>query len=290
MTVKHNKYTIHKADEWLKRQIELFFITEFPENILLSHGIEHHRRVWNYAVELINAGYVNTNNLNELFIDNLLMACYFHDIGMAENQDKNHGLTSRKKCLEFIAKFNLNADNFAEALNAIEFHDDKTYSAAKTTNNVLAVLSVADDLDAFGFIGIYRYADIYLRRGLKKTELGKKVMDNAKRRFDNFINDKNTNSALLKKHISRYNILNIFFEAYNNSIEHYISINAIPNGYCGVIDIIYSLINSADENDLSNVFSAYSNDSIISWFTEGISEELKRLSFSSDSSIINIKS
>jgi hypothetical protein len=31
---------------------------------------------------------------------------------------------------------------------------------------MLTILSVADDLDAFGYIGIYRYIEIYLERGI----------------------------------------------------------------------------------------------------------------------------
>lgn len=266
---------IQKVEKSLKRQIESFFITEFSENSLFSHGLNHHRRVWNYAVELVKAGYININAADELFIFNLLIACYFHDIGMAENQDKNHGVASRKKCLKFLANHKLNSGDFSEALEAIEFHDDKTYAASKPVNNILAILSAADDLDAFGFIGIYRYADIYLRRNIEKINIGEKILENAKGRFMNFINNKNTNNDFFKKHIVRYDILNNFFAAYNNDIARYAQIDSKPRGYCGVIDIIHSLIDSAEKPDFSNIFSEYSSDKIISWFAAGISEELK---------------
>ena len=275
MAIEHNKFLIQKVEKSLKRQIESFFITEFPENILFSHGIGHHRRVWNYAVELINSDYINIDDLNESFVVNLLVACYFHDIGMAENQDKNHGATSRKKCLKFFAKYNLNPDNFKEALDAIEFHDDKTYAESKFKNNTLSILSSADDLDAFGFIGIYRYADIYLRRNVKKSDIGKMILENAKGRFENFINNKNTDNDFFKKHIDRYNILKDFFSAYNKDIEHYNSIDSMPRGYCGIIDIIHSLINNMEKPDFSKIFSEYSSDCIISQFAAGITEELK---------------
>ena len=32
------------------------------------------------------------------------------------------------------------------------------------------ILSVADDLDAFGFTGIYRYLEIYLTRGINPED------------------------------------------------------------------------------------------------------------------------
>ena len=38
--------------------------------------------------------------------------------------------------------------------------------------NLLTILSVADDLDAFGFIGIYRYSEIYLTRGIDPEKIG----------------------------------------------------------------------------------------------------------------------
>ena len=91
----------------------------------------------------------------------------------------------------------------------------------------------------------------------------------------NFINNKNTNNDFFKKHIVRYDILNNFFAAYNNDIARYAQIDSKPRGYCGVIDIIHSLIDSAEKPDFSNIFSEYSSNNIINWFAAGISEELK---------------
>ena len=41
------------------------------------------------------------------------------------------------------------------------------------------MLSVADDLDAFGFTGIYRYSEIYLMRGINPNQLGHLIIENA---------------------------------------------------------------------------------------------------------------
>ena len=43
---------------------------------------------------------------------------------------------------------------------------EKIYLRRQDRNDLLTVLSVADDLDAFGFTGIYRYSEIYLTRGI----------------------------------------------------------------------------------------------------------------------------
>ena len=39
-------------------------------------------------------------------------------------------------------------------------------------NDLLTILSVSDDLDAFGYIGIYRYTEIYLTRGIDPEKIG----------------------------------------------------------------------------------------------------------------------
>ena len=260
-----------KSTESLKQQAESFFTSAYPESFLFSHGIEHHRRVWNYAQEIVEAGYINLS-VDDYFISNLLVACYFHDIGMAENQGKNHGTASRKKCMEFLKAHKLNPDDYQEALDAIEFHDDKTYRASKTSNQTLAILSVADDLDAFGFIGIYRYADIYLRRNINKTDIGKMVLENAAGRFQNFIRNKKSDNAFFEKHTKRYDILNQFFLCYNEEIK---CTNTELSGYGGVIEIINSLINCSGKPDFQKIFSKRPDDCVIKWFSEGILKEIE---------------
>ena len=53
-------------------------------------------------------------------------------------------------------------------------------------NDLLNILSVADDLDAFGYTGIYRYSEIYLTRGISPKEIGNLIRENASRRYHNF--------------------------------------------------------------------------------------------------------
>ena len=54
-------------------------------------------------------------------------------------------------------------------------HDDKegparTLAQAGEQTGILTVLSIADDLDAMGVIGIYRYIEIYLKRNIHLSE------------------------------------------------------------------------------------------------------------------------
>ena len=57
---------------------------------------------------------------------------------------------------------NLLVDDYQEVLDAIENHDNKDYSGDFEVNDLLKILSGADDLDALGFTGIFGLFDISL--------------------------------------------------------------------------------------------------------------------------------
>ena len=77
-------------------------------------------------------------------------------------------------------------NDYKDVLETIENHDNKDYpQAAEGISALLNVLSVADDLDAFGFTGIYRYSEIYLARGINPLKLGNLIRENAAGRFEN---------------------------------------------------------------------------------------------------------
>ena len=44
---------IESAEKQYKQILEGFFISVYDEKLLPSHGIDHHRRVWNYSKELL---------------------------------------------------------------------------------------------------------------------------------------------------------------------------------------------------------------------------------------------
>ena len=46
--------SIESAELKFKQILEDFFVSVYDEKNLLSHGIDHHRRVWNYARELLS--------------------------------------------------------------------------------------------------------------------------------------------------------------------------------------------------------------------------------------------
>lgn len=203
---------INSAEKTYKDLLESFFIDIYPNTRLISHGIDHHCRVWEYAKELLQYSKNDENDLNQTFIHKLLIACYLHDIGMSIDTGVKHGQHSRKLCSEFLREQNLDETDYQDLLSAIENHDDKEYSSLKDQDLLLTLLSVADDLDAFGEEGISRYLEIYRERGVEKNIIGKAIRKNASKRFENFESLFGKYSKLISKHRKRYLILDNYFK------------------------------------------------------------------------------
>jgi hypothetical protein len=258
----------------LEQKIESFFLSVYPANHLVSHGLEHHRRVWEYAKEIIADSGKSHLKTDSLFLTRIMIACYFHDIGMAEDHGVNHGISGIKKCEEFLRWNKMTISEFKDTLEAIGYHDDKEYNTTSSRNRILTILSIADDLDAFGFRGIYRYSDIYLRRGVKPAELGLFIRKNSAGRYANFVRNGELSASFLKKHSDRFKILDSFFVYFDDQVHGYKFRTHYPSGYCGVVDIIISVIESENNQNFPNILKKYSNDSVIEWFFKGYVEEL----------------
>lgn len=182
---------------------------------LPSHDLNHHHRVWKNACELSAAIYKKHPVQDIHFFEKLLLACYFHDIGLLEDRGENHGKLSRKFCEDFLTQ-NIESITFdsRDLLEAIEFHDDKNYAnvSRKISNNIYNLLSMADDLDALGAVGAYRYIEIYLLRGVSIIEMSEQILNNVIRRYDYFnerMNGYDFNSA---KYQLKYNTIISLFE------------------------------------------------------------------------------
>jgi len=178
--------SIESAEHQYKKILEEFFISEYGDRNISSHGLGHHRRVWGYAKKLISilneSGYIDDNCIPF----KLIIACYLHDIGMSIDPGVNHGFHSKVLCNRFLVKNNLPENDYRDVLQAVHNHDNKEYKDSLTSFDLLTILSVADDLDAFGFTGIYRYSEIYLIRGISHRDIGKLILANATGRFENF--------------------------------------------------------------------------------------------------------
>ncbi|OFY11949.1 MAG: hypothetical protein A2X05_05720 [Bacteroidetes bacterium GWE2_41_25] len=260
---------INSAEDLLKQPVETFFLSFYPANHLVSHGLGHHRRVWEYAKELLLNAAIPTEIIDKELIFNIITACYFHDIGMSADPGKRHGALGRKLCTEFLNSCNLSITGFKDALEAIEYHDDKDYLSHPEDNYVLDILSVADDIDAFGTIGIYRYSEIYLKRRISIRDIGWMIIKNAESRFENLEKRIKLSPEFKMKHRNRYNYLLDFFREYNAQLNSYDFCTPSPTGYCGIIQILANY----DIREFSNIPDKYSKDPFITDFFINLSSE-----------------
>lgn len=191
----------------------------FAETHIPSHDFSHHRRVWRYSRELLNSIDSEEETQQCRNLGNLLAAAYFHDTGLTIEPGEEHGAAS----LQLFNSWTSNHPDIADitderAAEAILRHDDKTYklshSASRqlSSNETLTLLSIADDLDAFGFLGIARYTEIYLLRGVSPCHLPGKVVKNLESRWQ-FIEPFLVQlPTLYTLHRERYQIAHQFFK------------------------------------------------------------------------------
>lgn len=266
---------IESAERKYKQILEEYFISVFNDSLLISHGIDHHKRVWNYCKELFNLLSLDDKN-NNLFqlAEELIIASYLHDIGMSVDPGIKHGKLSREFCSSFLSRYDLQENNFPHLLYAIENHDNKDYSENKNGNELLNILSIADDLDAFGYTGIFRYSEIYLTRGLNPGKIGYLIRENALKRFKNLAPALEPFPVYFEKHHQRYTILDEFFRKYNEQLPSY-HFYLNPSGYCGVIQLFANMI--SDKIQLSEIYNSVLKnikDPVIQSFFDELRKEL----------------
>lgn len=210
-TLKNHIQTAEK--KWLV-QLNNYCQKLFLNKKIISHDHTHHERVWEYSKEILYA-LNNKYKIDFSIVESCLISSFFHDIGLTETINESHGKESRKICLQYFEDNNLNKpSNFEDILYAIEKHDDKDYKLKnKSPDSILSVLCNADDLDAFGKIGVIRYTEIYLLRGINIKNLPSLIIKNLDKRFLNFEKTYRAFSDLYIKHKNRYVITRIFFEA-----------------------------------------------------------------------------
>jgi HD superfamily phosphodiesterase len=274
MVLMHLSEKIASSEAKYKKILEEIFNRVFDTSFLPSHGLDHHRRVWLYAVEVLNHLASNGFNSDNNLTDKLIIACFLHDSGMATDPGFRHGAEGRKICEQFLSENWLSPDEFSDVLSAIDNHDKKGYAATNQPGDILTILSVADDLDAFGFIGIYRYLEIYITRNKSMNDLGYLIMENSEKRYLHFLRIYGFTGSFASRHIKRYEILNSFFNSYNEQIHVYKFDNQLPAGFCGIAEIIAQLIKDY-KPDLSIISQIGDHiDPVILWFFGELDHEL----------------
>ncbi|MBN1952862.1 MAG: HD domain-containing protein [Bacteroidales bacterium] len=167
------------ANNWIE-PVREFIIPLYADQWIPSHDFGHHYRVWKNACRLVDY----QPGMGQFFYEELLIACLFHDIGMLYDPTEKHGYRSRILCEQFLkTRRDQLSFNPARLLEAIEYHDDKDYSTRIENNPVYQILCIADDIDAFGALGLYRYLEIYLLRGHTPDNLPALISGNAAGRF-----------------------------------------------------------------------------------------------------------
>jgi hypothetical protein len=134
---------------------------------------------------------------------------------MSETLSPAHGPAGRRLAERFFATLPEPPALTEAILTAIEKHDDKSYrgnpSPHTPAGRILTLLAVADDLDALGYTGIYRYHEIYSLRNISPAEMAVKVCDNLESRFRNMTPLLSADPQLLETHRQRYTITYTFF-------------------------------------------------------------------------------
>lgn len=207
-----NTYIKQAEEKWLKILAHHCEYLLKKKNIP-SHDHSHHLRVWKFAKEIMKAVHQEFE-INYELIEASLIAVMFHDTGLSVTVDENHGKESRKLCQHYFNTNNIEKPAlFEELLEAIELHDDKNYTQnISEPASLLSIICSADDLDAFGKIGVIRYTDIYFLRGVSMNGLPDKVILNLDKRFSNFEKNYQNFKPLYTKHKYRYLITRDFFE------------------------------------------------------------------------------
>jgi hypothetical protein len=266
---------IESAELRFKQVLEDFFISVYDEKYLYSHGIDHHRRVWKYAKELLLIPEKKFYSDLSVIPSKLIITCYLHDIGMSVDPGVRHGKHSRELCILFLSKNNLAPDDYKDVLETIENHDRKDYPENPVINDLLILLSAADDLDAFGLTGIYRYSEIYLLRGIAPAQTGNLILENAKKRFCNFADNFGPETGYVQRHRTKYEILRSFFTHFNQQAVSYNFEESKPSGYCGVIQLFIHMIrNKMSLKEICEDAWRYEHDTIIRSFFMGLESEL----------------
>lgn len=260
-----------EAEIRYKPLLEDFFIKTWGSAILYSHDINHHRRVWKYASELFL-----TTGPDDLPAEKLLIASYLHDIGMATDRSERHGSVSKELCRSFIAVNNMDPDRYSDVLVAIESHDDKEYKNPVSDNTpLLKILSAADDLDAFGYTGVYRYLEIYLARGIDPEIIGCEIIRNASGRFANFESGFGNYPYLVEKYKSRYLILNNIMARHNRDTEIKNAQTGAGNYPQGIVKLVSDMIRYEIPPDKIETLSfRYAGNKTVTDFVYGLTQEL----------------
>lgn len=216
---------------------------QFKKVKIPSHDSLHHLRVWLIAKELFQELEKNDIEISRNDLEKAIIGIFFHDIGMVQTTDKQHGIISKEMCESFFKVNKLERiEGFDEILGSIEKHDDKEYKSmvyhGKLQKSVLSIVCVSDDLDAFGAIGVFRYLEIYLLRNVPIIELAGKILENLKNRYENFHNLYSQLDRFTEKQKERFEFISGFYQDLSREINEGGYSKGIDIGAIGVVNLL----------------------------------------------------
>ena len=273
-------------DKWLDTLFN-YCRKQFGKAKLASHDHLHHLRTWLIAKELFLELEESDIKITKNDLEKVIIAIFFHDIGMIKTIEKAHGTIGKEMCKDF---FNTNnskkIDGFKEVLEAIQKHDDKEYKFIMcqkgiSQKSVLSVLCVSDDLEAFGAIGVFRYAEIYLLRNILIRELPRKVLENLDSRYKNFYSLYSNLDAFVKKQKERYRFTRNFYQDLEKELNDTKYSKTILFGAMGVLNILIADIIEGKTSilDISDKIFKKSADYYVIRFFERFKREVEKTHF-----------
>ncbi len=239
--------------EYLKMTMD-FVTMIFRAQHLPSHDAVHHLRVWKFAKQYLLMK-ENQDKVNKDILTGIFFSCFFHDTGMSVTLDKNHGRESRRIFEEFsgnVLKTQLPLHD--EIAKAIEMHDEKEAIAMQTAgykrpSDILRILTICDDLDAYGAIGVLRYTEIYLIRDIPEQEIPAKVVENVKFRADFFGNSTVGLPLFREIHEPRIRFIRDFFnKAQIYGSKEYSLIHAVKSHVIDAKSDYHSLVKELEKS------------------------------------------
>ncbi len=216
----------------------------FSGTFLPSHDQDHHLRVWNFSKVLLQEIASLTSSITPGLVEGVMIASWFHDLGLVQSMKESHGALGKEMCAQFFHEEGRSLPSqFGEITGAIENHDSKEASIYDaflpgSTPGILNILSIADDMDALGVIGIYRYAEIYLHRKVPIRELGIHILRNASLRFRNIYRSLSNCPSLADYSGKQFDTLLKFFNLYNQQMAAVKEPETVFWGHVGVVNHI----------------------------------------------------
>lgn len=186
------------------------------------HGLLHTKGLLRHATELVERLGVG-KDVNWRV---LAAAACLHDIRV---DSERHGIDNADRAREILTTTNLFGDEeILRVADAIQYHEDRTTDGAQSrlaAGLEAQLLYDADQIEAFGVKGIYRYAAIYSARGLSFEQ----IIHDARTRYETLTFDEARTLAS-----SSFAYTKTFFEERDNETGD----NEVLDGPGGILDWI----------------------------------------------------